>query len=134
MWKRLLDVGIKGKMWRVIRDTYRRVRSAVVLDDRVVPPIETEEGRRQGSCLSPVLFSIFIASVITEWRRLGIGVRIGGGGGGSSTPVRTIAGLLFADDIVLVAETAAELQAAMDVIPLTPAAGATSSTLLSARW
>ena len=66
LWKRLLEVGVKGKMWRVIRDTYRRVRSGIVLDDRVTPPIETAEGLRQGSCLSPILFTIFIDSVVTS--------------------------------------------------------------------
>ena len=91
-----------------------------MLDDRVTPPIETAEGLRQGSCLSPILFTIFIDSVVTEWRRLGLGVRLGGrsgsGGDDDGAPVRTIGGLLFADDVVLVAESAAELQRAMDVM------------------
>ena len=99
-------------MWRVVKDMYRRVSSSVVLDDHVTSIFDTEEGLRQGSVLSPLLFSIFLADVIDEWRRLGIGVRIGGGEGGT----RTIGGLLFADDIVLVAESAAELQQAMDVM------------------
>ena len=79
----------------------------MVLDDHATGTFDTEAGLRQGSVLSPLLFSVFLADVIDEWRRLGIGVRIAG---------RTVAGLLYADDVVLVAESAAQLQRAMDVM------------------
>ena len=78
-----------------------------MLNDRVTPEFDTDEGLRQGSVLSPLLFSIFIAEVIDEWKRRGIGVRIAG---------RRLAGLLFADDIVLLAESARELHAALAVM------------------
>ena len=79
----------------------------MVLDDGLTDAFDTDEGLRQGSVLSPLLFSIFLADVIDEWRRLGIGVRVGR---------RTVGGLLFADDVVLVAESAQELQQAMNVM------------------
>ena len=107
VWKRLLEVGVRGKMWRVVKDMYRTVSSRVVLDSGVTDAFDTEEGLRQGSVLSPLLFSIFLADVIDEWRRRGIGVRVGR---------RTVGGLLFADDVVLVAESARELQEAMNVM------------------
>ncbi len=107
VWKRLLEIGVRGKAWRVIRDMYRRVSSSVVLDEHITAAFDTEEGLRQGSVLSPLLFSIFLADVIAEWRRQGIGVEIGG---------RKVGGLLFADDIVLIAKSAEDLHRAMNVM------------------
>ena len=101
-------MGVGGRAWRVVRDLYRRVSSSVLFSDgHLSQPFDTNEGLRQGSVLSPLLFSIFIADVIDEWRRRGLGVRIGG---------RLLGGLLFADDIVLIADTADHLQQAMDIM------------------
>ncbi len=100
-WLRLLEVGVHGKMWRMVRATYRDSHHHVRVNGHLSDSFTTDIGVRQGAVLSPLLFSLFLAGVVREWRRAGLGVRIG---------KRRVAGLLFADDIVLVASSMAELQ------------------------
>ena len=35
LWKRLLDIGVNGKMWRVIRNIYEVVENTVILGDEL---------------------------------------------------------------------------------------------------
>ncbi len=107
LWYRLLHAGVHGKMWRVLRDLYRAVRSRIIVNDRITPAFDTDLGVRQGAVLSPALFSLFMSEVVEEWRRLGIGVKIGS---------RTIAGLLYADDVVLIADSIEQLHVALGVM------------------
>jgi len=72
-----------------------------------VKVILTTHGVRQGSVLSPILFSVFISGVVEEWKRAGIGVTIGS---------RRFGGLLFADDIVLIADSVSQLHKALRVM------------------
>ena len=58
-------------------------------------------GLRQGDPLSPQLFSIYINGLVEELNLLHMGVKIG---------EKYITCLLFADDIVIISETANQLQ------------------------
>ena len=61
-------------------------------------------GMKQGCVLSPILFALFVAELEKCIKQLGVGAGVGGGeklGGG---------GLLFADDLVLLAESGADLK------------------------
>jgi hypothetical protein len=107
IWDRLLSIGVHGHIWQVIRDFYRDVSSRVVVNGVPSQAFRTNVGVRQGSVLSPILFSVFISDVIKEWERRGLGVRVGS---------RTVAGLLFADDIVLIGDTPEQLHAALAVM------------------
>jgi hypothetical protein len=134
---RLLSVGVHGKMWRVIADMYRLVKSKIIINGEPTEEFIMNVGVRQGSVLSPLLFSLFLSGVIDEWRARGLGVRIswsrsrarsrsrpGGGGSPSDLPdsdsmfgeSRSIAGLLFADDIVLIADSIEHLQLALAIM------------------
>ena len=60
IWKRLLDVGIRGKLWRVLRNLYGVVESCVLVGKRRTEWLSVDAGVRQGCILSPILFAIFI--------------------------------------------------------------------------
>jgi hypothetical protein len=107
VWWQLLKSGIHGKMWRVMRDMYRSVRNRVNINGKLSDMFNLDRGVRQGSVLSPLLFSLFISGVVKDWEKAGIGVKIAG---------RRVAGLLFADDIVLVADSVAELHRALEIM------------------
>ena len=58
-------------------------------------------GLKQGCMLSPLLFNLFINNLVETINSLGLGVDIG---------QEKVSVLLYADDLVLVAETEADLQ------------------------
>ena len=86
------ELGVRGKMWRVIKEMYRVSRSAVLLDG--------QQGVAQGCSLSPILFSVFINGLLKEVEQAGLGVELSDGS--------TIGGMLFADDFVGVSNSEEE--------------------------
>ena len=98
--------GIGGKMWRVVKNLYAEVGSCVRLGEDKTDWFSLEVGLRQGCILSPVLFSIFIDGLAEEVKKIG-GARYG---------EIEMSLLLFADDIVLVAENAKMLQKMLEVV------------------
>jgi len=62
-------------------------------------------GLRQGCVLSPLLFSLFINYLVLEIEKLEAGVRLGS---------LSLSILLFADDIVLVADNKRDMQRMLD--------------------
>ena len=101
LWKRLWDEGIRGKIWRVIRNMYAKTRNCVIVGEEKTDFFDVDIGVRQGCVLSPILFSIYINGLAKEIENTGIGINILG---------RKIAILMYADDIVIVADTAEDLQ------------------------
>ena len=57
-WKRLLDVGIRGKMWRVLKNLYDVVESCVLVGQQSTEWFSLDAGVCQGCILSPILFAI----------------------------------------------------------------------------
>ena len=103
MLARLHQVGIQGKAWRVVKDMYREVRSRVKLHGGHSAWWNCAQGVRQGSVLSPLLFSITINSLIDRLNKHP-GVKLGD---------EKITCLLFADDVVLIAPTELRLRKAL---------------------
>ena len=64
-------------------------------------------GLCQGCVLSPLLFSLYINSLVDEWKKSSCGVECGGG---------VILGLLFADDNLLFASDGPGIKKSLDVL------------------
>jgi Reverse transcriptase (RNA-dependent DNA polymerase) len=107
LWKRLLDIGVDGRMGRVIRNIYQVVESSVILGKELTDWFEVELGVRQGCTLSPLLFLIFVEGLSEKLRKSEIGIR-----------ARNINfnHLLFADDLAICAESREELQKLLDLV------------------
>ena len=74
---------------------------------------QIETGVREGSIMSPLLYVLFIDGLLQELRSQGLGVHITH----KNTLEKTWVGaLMYADDLVMLADTPAELQLMMDVI------------------
>lgn len=106
MWRRLHEAKITGKMFRLIRSLYLDCSSAVLTDAGTIDWFPVEQGTRQGCVLSPFLFSLVISPLVDELHALGLGTVLGD---------LQIGCLLFADDIVLIADSAKQLQDMMNV-------------------
>ena len=93
-------------MWRVIKNIYEKVESCVLIDEIMTEFFVIDIGVRQGCNLSPILFALFINGLAEEIKKLGKGILHG--------KVRVCI-LLFADDIVLLAENRKDLELLMNV-------------------
>ena len=107
LWKKMWDVNIRGRMWRVIVGMYNKVESCVRVNGVRTSWFDIDVGVRQGCVLSPVLFSIFINGLAEELKDLGIGVQYG---------EVLVSLLLYADDIVLFADSRLDLQIMLDTV------------------
>jgi hypothetical protein len=97
LWWALRKVGTEEWLVRVIRDMYVGVRTAVKTKEGVGKEFEVKVGVHQGSVLSPLLFTIVLEALSKEFRE--------------GLPWE----LLYADDLVLIAETERELAAKIKV-------------------
>ena len=98
--------GIKGKMWRVVKNMYNEVGSCVRLGEEKTEWFSLEGGLRQGCILSPILFSVFIDRLAREVKKVG----------GAEYGKIKVSLLLFADDRVLIAESEEILQKMLDAV------------------
>ena len=108
---RLHRAGIQGGMWRLVADMVTNTSSRV----RAYGGFSAEwsdGGLAQGRVLSPLLFNILINSLAADVRRACQGVHLDPHS--PSSPQLTV--LLYADDLVIFAEDAAQLQVALDAV------------------
>ena len=62
---KLWGMGVKGRMWRVIKKMYESSKSAVLLEGEKSDTFTLEHGVAQGCSLSPILSSVFIKGGLT---------------------------------------------------------------------
>ena len=106
MWRRLHEANVSGKMFRLIKSLYVDCSSALLTDSGLSDWFPVEAGTRQGAVLSPFLFSLLISPLVDALHAVNMGIDFFG---------LRIGCLLFADDIVLIADSESHLQAMMDV-------------------
>ena len=94
-------------MWRAIKEMYSVVQSSVLVGEEQTEMFDLNTGLRQGCVMSPVLFSFFINGLAREIKEKTQGVRVG------DAHVRL---LMYADDIVLLAESRKDLQEMLDIV------------------
>jgi hypothetical protein len=101
VWKVLRTMGLGQKLISLLTSLYeghkRRVQTLAGFTEWVMCTI----GVKQGCVLSPILFALFIAELESRIKNLEVGVGIGG---------KKLGGLLFADDLVLMAESIQDLE------------------------
>ena len=107
---KLSQVGINGNMYRAISSMYSNPRSRVILNEHETRYFDCPMGVKQGDCLSPTLFAIFINDLATEIKNSNIGIIL--------NESLTVNILLYADDIVLMAKNEEDLQNLLSLVEL----------------
>jgi len=109
LWKCLEHLGLHGATLRSLQDMHANVQMRVRLRGCLGDSFPANRGVRQGDPLSPLLFGLFIDRFesFLAARCAGQGVRIGR---------LLLQLLLYADDLVLLAESKADLQAMLNVL------------------
>ena len=96
LWYKLLQCGLKGKILNIIISMYRCVRSKVYSNSQVSESFPCKLGVRQGECLSPFLFAVYVNDLEYSMRNTGAGVTV---------IDMKIFLLLYSDDAVIFSET-----------------------------
>ena len=105
LWHKLLKVGIKGKVLDIIMAMYKTVKTSVFMNGESSEQFECKLGVRQGECLSPFLFAMYINDMESK---------LAEGNDGISIDDMRLLLLFYADDCVLFSETPEGLQSVID--------------------
>lgn len=98
LFYKLYSIGISSKFVRIIRKLYSQTSASVWNGEQLSNAFFTQEGVKQGCNLSPLLFSIFINDISDN---MPTGVQIND---------IHLKALMFADDIVLLADSPRKMQ------------------------
>ena len=102
LWYKLFGLGVNGKMLRIIRDMYSKVKAFVKVNNITSPTFDSHIGLKQGEIMSPLLFSLFIDDIELYLQ--------GDTSSGLNLGDVQILLLLFADDMVILSENPNDLQ------------------------
>ena len=101
------QIGITGKMYNALLSLYEDVKCCVKVNGIYTDWFSVRCGLKQGCCLSPILFNLYINDMVNSITSLGIGVNIRDD---------IVSVLLYADDLVLLAESETDLQILIDLL------------------
>ena len=109
LWKCLESLGVHGHFLDSLKSMYAQVKLQVRSGGAVGMPFESHQGVKQGDPLSPLLFGLLIDRVeaFIEQQLPTVGVHLRD---------KLIKVLLYADDLVLLAESARDLQLMLTVL------------------
>ena len=101
LFQKLISKGLPAVVVRVLIFVYQEQEGWVKLGGKKSSAFRLTNGTRQGSVLSPILFSVYLDDLLGELRNLQLGCHIGGCWFGASG---------YADDLILLAPNRQVLQ------------------------
>ena len=107
-WYKLLCYGVNGNILKIIMSMYRCVKTKIFINGQTSQAFEYRLGVRQGECLSPFLFTMYVNDMECVLSRGKTGVTI--------DDVKLFL-LFYADDAVIFAESVEELQNGIGYTP-----------------
>ena len=97
MWKKLGEIGVRGKMWRTMKKMTEGASSAVMLDWEILKYVDILQRFAQGCTLAPNVFKVHFNDMTVAIEAAKQGVTVGDD--------TAVSGLMFADDFVGISET-----------------------------
>ena len=108
IWYKLIKLGVRGKMLNIIKSMCAKIQARVKFNNELSEPFESYLVVRQGECLSPFLFSMYLNGIEEEFYLNGLdGIAIGS--------IKSFV-LLYGDDMTIFFETEAGLQEGLNVL------------------
>ena len=98
---KLWDIGVRGRLYRFIRELYRTSEVCVEVGLARSAAFPLKRGLRQGCPMSPVLFNVYASDLLPPMERWGVRVPEAGW---------RLPDLMYADDLVLLASTKHDLE------------------------
>ena len=105
LWYKLLKNGVSGKIFNIIQSMYKCLKTRVVNNGEKSQAFYCQLGVRQGECLSPFLFALYINDIEQCLESPTSGITL--------AHMRFLL-LLYADDVVIFADSETELQSAIN--------------------
>ena len=108
MWNVLEEYGIRGRLAKAVRSMYVNCEACVRVLGGKSDWFKVEQGVRQGCVMSPWLFNLYMDHILREAKeRFSGGVKL---------EERNVQFLLFADDLMLVAETEEDVERNLQIL------------------
>ena len=107
LWRRLVKLGITGKLLNVIRSMYQQIKSCVRFKEETSDFYTCFKGLVQGEALSPLIFSLFVNDIELDLIHDCNTIQL--------NEINLFL-LMYADDTVLFAESSEDLQKMMDAL------------------
>ena len=95
LWQRLQEINVSTKMLTAFKSLYVNVSACVKINNLTTEWFSVNSGLKQGCSLSPLLFNLYINDLALSINALGKG---------STLNNDKLSLLMYADDIVLIAE------------------------------
>lgn len=109
MIRKLVLLGVHGRMLRFFSALYEDPKIRVRTKEGLSELVDQHRGLRQGCNASPLLFDIFINDILDDCRQHGISIT------GLADDQKEV-GLLFADDLVILADSASKLSQVLTIV------------------
>ena len=104
---KLIANNVHGRFYRTICSIYSSTTARVKVNNLVSSSIEIKNGVLQGESMSPTLASLYLNDFAIKLNNQSLGTNIAG---------QNVSILMYADDIVLIAETENNLQKELDIL------------------
>jgi hypothetical protein len=104
---KLSQVGVCKFLYKAIDIIHQKTECCILINSYLTNWFNTLGGVKQGDGLSPSLFNVYINDLATEINRLNLGVKVGD---------EFVNILLYADDIVIIADNETNLQNMLDTV------------------
>lgn len=103
LWQMLEKSSINNTVIIAIKQLHKKATSRIKLEKKLSDKFEIAKGLRQGCCLSPTPFKIYLSEALKGWKRscCGMGIQLN-----NEITLYT----LFADDQVIVAQNKEDLE------------------------
>ena len=108
LWYKMIKYGFRGKNLNIIMSMYSKVKSRVKYNNKTGDEFFCRLGVRQGECLSPLLFSLFLNDIEESFIHSGLE--------GLDIDTFKLFLLLYADDIVIFANSAEQHQESLNIL------------------